>query len=106
MVHTRLAAVRSKKHLLPTKHNLNNSNNVNVDNDIDNDASNIVIDNDNIELIVPETQTQFVGATQLGTTGSVHDEDQLPEDYCNLIHNQSSTAKYTSTNKYTIICQT
>ena len=83
MVHTRLAAVRTKRYLLPTKSNLNNTNNnVNVDNVSDNDASNIVIDNDNIELIVPETQTQFVGATQLGTTGSVHDKDQSPKDCC------------------------
>ena len=66
MVHTRLAAVRSKKYLLPTKNNLDNTNNYNnVDNVSDNDAStNIVIDN--IEVIVPETQTQIVDATQLG----------------------------------------
>ena len=55
MVHTRLAAIRSKKYVLPTNNNLNNSNNVGSDND----ASNTVIDNDsNLELIVPETQTQ------------------------------------------------
>ena len=73
MVHTRLAAIRSKKYILPTKHNLNNSSNVNADND--NDASNTVIDNDNIELIVPETQTQIVYVTQLGSTGSLDDDD-------------------------------
>ena len=55
MVHTWFAAVRSKKYILPTKHNLNNSSNENADND--NAASNIVIDNANIELIVPGTQT-------------------------------------------------
>ena len=85
MVHTRLAAVRSKKHILPTKHNLNNSGNVNADNGNDNDAPNIIIDNDNIELIVPETHTQIVYATQLGSTGSVDDEDQLPEDCCKAL---------------------
>ena len=46
MVHTRLAAISSKKYLLPTKHNLSKSNNGNLENDSDNDASNIVIDND------------------------------------------------------------
>ena len=80
MVHTRLAAVRSKKYILPTSNNLNNSNsNNNVDNVTDNDAStNIVIDN--IEVIVPETQ--IIYATQQGSTGSVDDKDQLPKDCC------------------------
>ena len=79
MVRTRLVAIRSKKYILPTNHNLNNSNNV----DSDNDASNIVIDNDsNIELIVPETQTQIVYATQLGSTDSVDNEDLSPVDCC------------------------
>ena len=57
MVYTRLAVVRSKKYILPTKHSLNNSSNVNADNDNDDAASNTVIDNANIELIVPGTQT-------------------------------------------------
>ena len=80
MVDTRLAAVRSKKYILPTSNNLNNINsNNNVDNVSVNDASaNIVMDN--IEIIVPETQTQLVDATQLGSTGSLGDDDPLPED--------------------------
>ena len=53
MVHTRLTAIKSKKYILPTKNNLNNS----MDLNNDSDASNIVNDNVNIEQIVPETQT-------------------------------------------------
>ena len=80
MVHTRLAAVRSKKYILPTSNNLNKSNsNNNVDNISDNDASTNIVMN-NIEVIVPETQTQLVDATQLDSTGSVGDDDPRPED--------------------------
>ena len=82
MVHTRLAAIRSKKYILPTKDSLNNNSNENADNDNDDAASNIVIDNANIEVILPETQTQIVYATQQGSTGSVDDKDQLPKDCC------------------------
>ncbi len=52
-----------------------------LNNKNDNDASNIVIDNDTMELVVPETQTQIVDATQYDTE-SIDDKDQLPED-CN-----------------------
>ena len=57
MVHTGtwLAAVRSKKYLLPTKHNLNNNNNNNNNVNVENDSD---------------------------STGSVGDNDQLPEDCC------------------------
>ena len=80
MVHTRLAAIRSKKYILPTNSNLNNTNtNLNEVNECDNDAStNNVIDD--VEVIVPETQTQIVYATELGSTGSIGEEDQLPEE--------------------------
>ena len=40
---------------------------MNLNNKNDNDASNIVIDNDTIELVVPDTQTQIVDATQYDT---------------------------------------
>ena len=82
MVHTRLAAVRSKKYILPTKDNLNNSSIIDEHNDNDDAASNIVIDNANIEVIVPETQTQIIYATQQGSTGLVDDKDKLPKDCC------------------------
>ena len=74
MVLTWLAAIKNKNYILPTNNNLNNSNNLNSQNDNDNGASNIVIDNENIELIVPKTQTQIVDATQYGTE-STDDED-------------------------------
>ena len=77
MVHTRLAAIKSKKYILPTKNNRNNS----MDLNNDSYASNIVNDNDNIELIVPETQTQIVNPTQFsGGTASLDDREQLLED--------------------------
>ena len=82
MVQTRLAAIRSKKYILPAKDSLNNSSIINEHNDNDDAASNIVIDNANIEAIVPETQTQIVYATQQGSTGLVDDKDQLPKDCC------------------------
>ena len=53
MVHTRLAAIKNNKYILPTTNHLNNISNLNNKNDNDNVASNIVIDNDTIEVIVP-----------------------------------------------------
>ena len=77
MVHTRLAAIKSKKYILPTVNNRNNSKDLNNDSN----ASNSVKENVNIEQVVPETQTQFVNPTQFsGGTESLDDREQLPED--------------------------
>ena len=72
MVHTQLAAMRSKKKfcLLTTIQII-----VVICSNLDNKN-----DRDNNELIVPETQTQIVDATHYGSTESIDDKDQLPED--------------------------
>lgn len=79
MVYTRLTTMK-KKYLLPTS-NISKSNNNNNDNT---DVSNIVT---NVEIVVPETQTQIVDCSQdssttalLTTIMDATQDDEAPDE--------------------------